>query len=83
MTDTFDCFKMSMADTFIKDFKDKNRIINKEVLDNEIKEIEETISNERLWVKGSETSDEEIMHMKNIENLSKYLSWLKNQKEAI
>ena len=74
---------MTMVDTFIKDFKDKNKVINEEVLDDEIKEIEVTISNERIWVKGSETSEEEIMHMKNIENLSEYLSWLKNQKEAI
>lgn len=41
--------------------------------ENEIKEVEGTIDNERLWADGSSTKEERKMHEDNIEELEIYL----------
>lgn len=41
--------------------------------ENEIKEVEETIDNERLQADGSDTKEERKMHEDNIEELEIYL----------
>lgn len=39
---------------------------------NELMNIDGTISNERLWLKGSSTPDEEASHERNISQLLQY-----------
>lgn len=42
----------------------------------EILDIEGTISNERLWEKGANTTEQRLLHSGNIINLTTYLSYL-------
>ena len=42
----------------------------------EILEIEGTISNERLWEKGANTTEQRLLHSGNIINLTAYLGYL-------
>ena len=51
--------------------------------DREIDEIRGTISNERLWLKGSDTYIGQIIHEENIENLESYLTKLEKLKEEV
>lgn len=48
-----------------------------ELYENEIKETQATISNENLWMLGSETKEEEQMHIDNMANLNEYITTLK------
>lgn len=48
-----------------------------ELYENEIEETQATISNENLWVLGSETKEEEQMHIDNMANLNEYIATLK------
>lgn len=48
-----------------------------ELYENEIKETQATISNENLWMFGSETKEEEQMHIDNMANLNEYITTLK------
>lgn len=48
-----------------------------ELYENEIDETQATISNENLWMLGSETKEEEQMHIDNMENLNEYVATLK------
>ena len=43
----------------------------------EIEETQGTISNENLWMLGSETKEEEKMHIDNMANLNEYVATLK------
>lgn len=43
----------------------------------EIEETQGTISNENLWMFGSETKEEEKMHIDNMANLNEYVATLK------
>ena len=45
----------------------------------EIENIEGTISNERLWKKGSKDEEEVVIHTLNIEELEEYLGLLKEK----
>ena len=45
----------------------------------EIEEVEGTISNERLWEKGSD-GETAVLHTQNVQNLVSYLSWLESFK---
>ncbi len=58
------------VDEFIKEGKDAK---------DEIEEVECAISNERLWQKGSRTSEDAEVHEQNIEELEEYLGWLKDR----
>lgn len=42
----------------------------------EILDIEGTISNERLWEKGANTTEQRLLHSGNIINLTSYLGYL-------
>ena len=42
----------------------------------EILDIEGTISNERLWEKGANTTEQRLLHSGNIINLTTYLGYL-------
>lgn len=53
---------------------------SKNTIDDEIREIEGTISNERVWLKGSSTELEEELHNHNIITLNAYLEILKEMK---
>lgn len=57
----------------------ENFLSNDDSLDEEIEQIEGTISNERLWEKGSD-GETAMMHAKNIQNLMSYLAWLESFK---
>ena len=46
-------------------------------LQDEIDDIKGTISNENLWVKGSNKTDA-ASHINNVKNLESYLSWLES-----
>lgn len=48
-----------------------------ELYENEIEETQATISNENLWMLGSETKEEEQMHIDNMANLNEYIATLK------
>lgn len=48
-----------------------------ELYENEIEETKVAISNENLWILGSETKEEEQMHLDNMENLNEYIVTLK------
>nr|DAV02856.1 MAG TPA: hypothetical protein [Bacteriophage sp.] len=48
-----------------------------ELYENEIDETKTTISNENLWMLGSETKEEEQMHLDNMENLNEYIATLR------
>lgn len=43
----------------------------------EIEKVQGTISNEKLWMLGSETKEQEQMHLDNMANLNEYISTLK------
>ena len=53
----------------------KNWLIG--LYENEIEETQATISNENLWMIGSETKEEEQMHVDNMANLNEYIATLK------
>ena len=45
----------------------------------EIEDVKGTISNERLWMIGSDTEEQKLMHEQNIARLTEYLEWLEEQ----
>lgn len=53
----------------------KNWLI--ELYEREIEEAQGTISNEKLWMLGSETKEQEQMHLDNMANLNEYITTLK------
>lgn len=53
----------------------KNWLI--ELYEREIKEALGSISNERLWLMGSDVWEEEKMHLDNMANLNEYTTTLK------
>lgn len=53
----------------------KNWLI--ELYEREIKEALGSISNERIWLMGSDVWDEEKMHLDNMANLNEYITTLK------
>ena len=53
----------------------KNWLI--ELYEREIKEALGSISNERIWLMGSDVWEEEKMHLDNMTNLSEYITTLK------
>lgn len=54
-------------------------LTNDETLDEEIEQIQGTISNERLWEKGA-SGETAVLHSQNIQNLISYLAWLESFK---
>ena len=53
----------------------KNWLI--ELYEREIKEALGSISNERIWLMGSDAWEEEKMHLDNMTNLNEYITTLK------
>lgn len=53
----------------------KNWLI--ELYEREIEEAQGTISNEKLWMLGSETKEQEQMHIDNMATLNEYVATLK------
>ena len=53
----------------------KNWLI--ELYEREIKEALGSISNERIWLMGSDVWEEEKMHLDNMTNLNEYITTLK------
>ena len=53
----------------------KNWLI--EMYEREIKEALGSISNERIWLMGSDVWEEEKMHLDNMTNLNEYITTLK------
>ena len=49
----------------------------KQLIKSEIEETEGTISNERLWQKGSDTDEQVMMHEENIARLNDYAEFLR------
>lgn len=49
----------------------------KQLIESEIEESEGTISNERLWQKGSDTKEQVMMHEENIIRLNDYAEFLR------
>ena len=68
-----------MMSNFFKEFSKENTI-SIEDIDAEIDEVEGTISNERLWQKGSDTKEEILMFEQNIINHLEYINRLKSLK---
>ncbi|MBO7734723.1 MAG: hypothetical protein J6S67_19340 [Methanobrevibacter sp.] len=50
------------------------------LFDTEIGETRGTIANEKIWLRGSDTPEQEYCHMKNIETLNQYIEVLENLK---
>lgn len=48
-----------------------------ELYEREIDDTQGTISNEKLWMLGSETKEQEQMHLDNMANLNEYITTLK------
>ena len=48
-----------------------------ELYEREIEDTQGTISNENIWMLGSETKEEEQMHIDNMANLNEYVATLK------
>ncbi len=48
-------------------------------IDEEIEEVNGTISNERLWLMGSSSQEEIAGHNQNIADLAAYLEWLESE----
>lgn len=74
-----------MMENFIKKFSKENGP-DIEDIDAELTEVEGTISNERLWQKGSDTEEEILMFEQNITDHTEYINRLhelraKRQKE--
>ena len=53
----------------------KNWLI--ELYEREIKEALDSISNERIWLMGTDVREEEKMHLDNMANLNEYITTLK------
>lgn len=53
----------------------KNWLI--ELYEREIKEALGSISNERIWLMGTDVLEEEKMHLDNMANLNEYITTLK------
>ena len=53
----------------------KNWLI--ELYENEIEEALGSISNERIWLMGTDVLEEEKMHLDNMANLNEYITTLK------
>ena len=53
----------------------KNWLI--EMYEREIKEALDSISNERIWLMGSDVWEEEKMHLDNMTTLNEYITTLK------
>lgn len=68
-----------MMSNFIKKFSKDNQL-SIEDIDIEITEVEGTISNERLWQKGSDTKEQILMHEQNIANYIEYIKRLESLK---
>lgn len=65
---------MEIVNIWIEEFKNSNKSISEEIED-----VKGTISNERLWVKGSETPEQIQMHEENIAELEEFLDWLESE----
>lgn len=48
-----------------------------ELYEKEIEKAQGTISNEKLWMLGSETKEQEQMHIDNMATLNEYVATLK------
>lgn len=48
-----------------------------QLYEREIKEALGSISNERIWMMGTDVWEEEKMHLDNMENLNEYVATLK------
>lgn len=53
------------------------------MFEKEIEEIEDTISNERLWALGSNDATDQQCHINNIKELKDYIEILKKYKGEI
>ena len=53
------------------------------MLDNEIKEVDGSISNELLWSKSSTTAEEAEMFVDNVESLTEYKAVLSKMREQV
>lgn len=67
---------METVEIMISNFKKQTGLI---ALQAEIADIKGTISNERIWQKGSDTQEQIDMHEQNIADLEAYLEWLENE----
>ena len=68
-----------MMENFIKEFSKDNKL-NIEDIDAEIDDVRGTISNERLWQKGSDTKEQILMFEQNITDHLEYINRLKSLK---
>lgn len=48
-----------------------------ELYEREIEDTQSAISNENIWMLGSETKEDEQMHIDNMANLNEYVATLK------
>lgn len=48
-----------------------------ELYEREIEDTQSAISNENIWMLGSETKEDEQMHIDNMANLNEYVTMLK------
>lgn len=71
----YDDYSEELIEIWIDDFKESGKS-----LDEEIDNIKGTISNERIWQKGSDTQEQIDMHEQNIVDLEVYLEWLEDEK---
>jgi hypothetical protein len=53
------------------------------MIDSELKHVAGMISNETLWMHGSNTKDDQIIHMSNIADLEDYNSLLLRMREKV
>lgn len=56
----------------------EERQLSEQAIQNEIKETEGDIRNQKLWALGSEDEFEELDYQTNIANLTGYIGYLKN-----
>ena len=71
----YDDYSEELIEIWIDDFKESGKS-----LDEEIEQVKGTISNERIWQKGSDTQEQIDMHEQNIVDLEVYLEWLEDEK---
>ena len=56
-----------------------NEELIQEWIEEELKEVRDTIANEKIWMLGSSNTMEEEMHEDNIDNLTAYAEYLEEQ----
>lgn len=66
-----------IVNNWIEDYENSNRSLS-----DEIRDIVHSISNENIWMLGSDSDEARRCHADNISNMAAYLDWLLAQDAA-